>query len=268
MNGPKHSNESDMPSWADVTAAHKRIITLATVLDFRLFVTGYGMFFNDETEWCNGKYLFAFPMVSGRRAKLTHELRRRANEMTANMTSRLAAAVYQVNKQYIRAGSKKRIIFADTDRTYEGNPWCDGEDRSPFRHDTFFFNIWSDDLKSEGTVISDKNKSQSVVIGIGGINPKHVLMKLMTLTTMALDSVVGLRGLSPMTQRPRLRSLEGQGWPRMGSVHISLQVIDSGHFSASKDYFGDWKKAFHPKTFPLANIAARVYQTWLNLDPN
>ncbi|KAK4237627.1 hypothetical protein C8A03DRAFT_34430 [Achaetomium macrosporum] len=234
------------------------IMDLATVPDFKLFVTGYGRFFNDHTDWCNDKYLFPYKIPFWYRAELTRELRIKANAMTADLNTKIAEVVNNVNQQYINSGSKKRIYYIETDRTYENNRWRDGQYRVAWRDDTFFFNIRSDDLKPHGTVVA--GDPSPVIIDIGGIN---------TATCMdeAGDDSRMIRCVAAQ------QYAENSGDPSdLDVVYLAddgsgatIQIVDSGKFTSSGAILDKWAKAFHPKTYPLANIASRVYQNRIGL---
>lgn len=222
---------------------------------------GYGRFFNDHTDWCNKKNLFPYQVPFWYRADLTRVLRIKANTMTTNLNTRIIQVVNDVNQQYINSGSQKRIYYVDTDRTYENNRWCDGQDRDTWRDDTFFFNIKSDDLKPDGTVVAAD--SSPLVIDIGGINTDTCMDE----ADDADDDALMMRCVIAQ------QYAENSGSPSaLGVVYTAddgsgttIQIVDSGKFTTSGAVFEKWAKAFHPKTYPLANIAGRVYQNWMSL---
>jgi hypothetical protein len=219
---------------------------------------GYGRFFNEVTDWCNDLYLFPWivPWPSFSRAKLTKELRNQANALTIALNQRIVSIIHSVNQIYIDKGSQKRVYFVDTDETYQGDRWCDGEFRKGWRDDTLFFNVDSPDRKGDGSVVTQS--PDHLVVDIGGLNPA-------TCFDAADDA-----GDDTMMLRCVIAELYSQsGGAALGTVYTAddgsgatLQIVSTGKDVST---LSNTAKAFHPKTYPLANIAGRVYESWLNV---
>ncbi len=102
-----------------------------------------------------------------------------------------------------------------------------------------------------------------LVIDIGGIDPNTCL----DAADAADDDTLMLRCVVARQYADNSGSPSALGvvYPADDSSGASIQIVNSGKFTASGAILDKWAKAFHPKTYPLANIAGRVYQTWLGL---
>ncbi|KAK3368297.1 hypothetical protein B0H63DRAFT_488208 [Podospora didyma] len=247
---------------ANLTTSYTQIMNVATVPDFKLYVTGYGRFFNEHADWCSDLNLFPHKIPFWYRAKLTRELRQKCNDMTVKLNERIEEIVNDLNMQYVRAGSAKRIIFVDTDPVYENYRWCDGMKRDTWRDDTYFFNIKSNDYKGDGTLVAQPNTGP-IVIDIGGID----IRTCMDDADAADDDGLMLRCVIARQWADSgndVAQLNVPFPPEEGSAsRDTLTVINSGKFTPTPASTDAYAKAFHPKTYPLAKIASRIYQQWL-----
>lgn len=85
--------------------------------NFRLYVTSYAKFFNDETEQCNNITWSVLPWPFGNRQQLTREIRRDLNDMC----DALNGAV----KQAVDRNAAKNVQYIDWDVTMEGHRYCE-----------------------------------------------------------------------------------------------------------------------------------------------
>ncbi|KAL1904162.1 hypothetical protein Sste5344_010142 [Sporothrix stenoceras] len=241
---------------ANLTQTYQQILDTAEEPTFKLFVTGYARFFNEYTDWCNNKNLFP-NIFLGPRTKLTREVRARSNKLTENLNTVIEKTTIAVTAAYRRRNSQKSVIFVDVDKVYDGERWCDGNDRSSWRDDTYFFNAFSKDLKRDGTTAVDTNDLTPHVIDIGGINVNTCMDAADDandddfMTRCAIAMFYAGNSTAQATLGTIYKADDGNG--------PTLQIIDSGKFTTS----AIGQKAFHPKTYALSAVAGRVFEAWI-----
>ena len=99
---------------------YNAVLDAAAHPDFRLYVTGYARFFNENTTQCNDVD-FNYWKLPGRRNYLTKELRARINELVTMLGEEIAAAVERVNGDR----GEPRVVYVDYDRAFEGHRFCE-----------------------------------------------------------------------------------------------------------------------------------------------
>ncbi|CAK7222079.1 hypothetical protein SEUCBS140593_004775 [Sporothrix eucalyptigena] len=264
-----HSEDNCEKEWAKTTAsiasldpvrnltkANRDIMDTATVPNFRLFVTGYEAL-SFGVLWWSGP-------------PLTREPRTRANAMTLALNQVIYGTVLHVNSLYDHAGSQKWATYIDTDMLYENARWCDGSKRKSWRNDAYFFNVFSSDQLSDGSLYAGgasifpghpDTSHQSLVIDIGGLNFDTCLddandaendNMMMRYVAAQMYAAAGKSG--PST-RDALGTIYTTDDDSGGST---LKVVDDGGVTIN----AFWDKAFHPKTYSLGRVAGKVYHTW------
>ncbi|KAL8716869.1 MAG: hypothetical protein Q9225_005829 [Loekoesia sp. 1 TL-2023] len=106
---------------------------------FKVFVTGYAQFFNEQTLQCNGVSLK--PRWSPfARQYLTIELRQTLNRIARDLNTALRTAVMGAS-----VGAPNRVFFVDYDEQFNGHRFCDREEPNPDDPDTWFFTFGSNE---------------------------------------------------------------------------------------------------------------------------
>lgn len=99
--------------------------------EFRLFVTGYAQFFNQETTQCN-EVTFKPGWNPASPQYLTIERRTAMNG--------LALALNQALKSAVDGFPTQGVTYVDYDNGFEGHRFCDRDEPNPDDEDTWFFN--------------------------------------------------------------------------------------------------------------------------------
>ncbi|OJJ98707.1 hypothetical protein ASPACDRAFT_30615 [Aspergillus aculeatus ATCC 16872] len=131
-----------------LTAAYLSIMNKATNADFRLYVTGYPRFFNNETTTCDyssfhfwwGKYNGAW---DPRIVYLTTAMRTEMNGLVQQVNSVISAAISEANTVLGSAG----VVYVDVEPYFEGHRFCEDGVKEPdsSRDATYFFlSNWKD----------------------------------------------------------------------------------------------------------------------------
>ena len=133
----------------NLISVYTGILNMDTPKRFTLIVTGYGRFFNSETDRCNRETLSFSP--NGPR--LTNDLRRRLNEASINLNNKLKSVIEEVNARY----TDKFIRFYDIDPQFDRHRFCDVDDNGNERGDdwqsaSWFFYVAGKDALEDGTV--------------------------------------------------------------------------------------------------------------------
>lgn len=107
--------------------------------DFKVYVTGYAQFFNEQTTQCNH---ISFRPSWVRRAKqyLTIERRQRLNLIARELNLALKTAVMTAS-----VGAPNRVFFVDYDAQFNGHRFCDRDEPNPGDPDTWFLTYGSDE---------------------------------------------------------------------------------------------------------------------------
>ena len=130
---------------------------------FRLFMTGYAAFFNEDTIQCDG--------VSFRRcvapaplcwfdvlAVLSRKRRRNLNRLVTNLNARLAGIVDDFNGEFER----DVVTFVDYNKAFDGHRFCEEgvnePDYDPSR--SWFYNV---DTKDELSQVEDRQRLERVL---------------------------------------------------------------------------------------------------------
>ncbi|KAL8752518.1 MAG: hypothetical protein Q9184_005707 [Pyrenodesmia sp. 2 TL-2023] len=107
--------------------------------EFKVFVTGYAQFFNEDTPQCDKVSLK--PRWSPFAAQyLTTERRRTMNLIARDLNTALRAAVLRA-----RTTAPGRVLFVDYDSEFDGHRFCDRQEPNPNDPDTWFYTFGSDE---------------------------------------------------------------------------------------------------------------------------
>jgi hypothetical protein len=108
--------------------------------DFRLYVSGYARFFNENTTDCDQRSMGYWPW---RKPKITQDLRQKMNTMVLSLNTQIQNAITEVNKQW----GNDRVIYVDIDRSFELHRFCEPGVIEPDnnRGDTWFFLLQGSD---------------------------------------------------------------------------------------------------------------------------
>ncbi|KAI4122897.1 MAG: hypothetical protein LQ338_005562 [Usnochroma carphineum] len=106
-------------------------------LGFKVFVTGYAQFFNEQTTQCNSVSLK--PGWSPfERQYLTFERRQTLNKVARDLNAALKRAVLSAS-----LGAPGRVFFVEYDTQFNGHRFCDREEPNPTDPNTWFFTFGS-----------------------------------------------------------------------------------------------------------------------------
>ncbi|KAI4169785.1 MAG: hypothetical protein LQ343_005434 [Gyalolechia ehrenbergii] len=110
------------------------------VPDFKVYVTGYAQFFNEQTPQCNDVSFRPSWLPLARREYLTIDKRRALNTIARGLNAALATAVMRAS-----IGAPNRVFFVNYDQQFEGHRFCDREEPNPRDPDTWFFTFGSNE---------------------------------------------------------------------------------------------------------------------------
>jgi hypothetical protein len=125
---------------------------------FRLFITGYAAFFNEDTTQCDDvtfrRCVAPAPLcwfdVS---PTLTRKLRRNLNRLVTNLNARLAAIVEEFNNE----AGVATVAFVDFNKEFDGHRFCEmgvnEPDKDPTR--SWFYNT---DTKDDMSKVDDRQR--------------------------------------------------------------------------------------------------------------
>ncbi|RAK91934.1 mutanase [Aspergillus costaricaensis CBS 115574] len=142
--------------------AYLSIVNTATNVDFRLYVTGYPLFFNNETSTCDSSsFHYWWGAYKGpwdwRMVYLTTALRTEMNELVQQMNSVITAAISDANT----ALGSPRVVYVDVKSKFVGHEFCEEgvKEPDPSRDETYFFlSGWND------VIIDSQEMTTSAVI--------------------------------------------------------------------------------------------------------
>jgi hypothetical protein len=108
--------------------------------DFKVYVTGYAQFFNEQTTQCN--HVSFRPPWSQFLPKqyLTIERRQRLNLIARELNLALKTAVMTAS-----VGAPNRVFFVDYDAQFNGHRFCDRHEPNPEDPNTWFLTYGSDE---------------------------------------------------------------------------------------------------------------------------
>ncbi|KAL8891334.1 MAG: hypothetical protein Q9192_005757 [Flavoplaca navasiana] len=103
---------------------------------FKIYVTGYAQFFNEQTTQCNGVSFRPDFLKRILKAKqyLTMEKRQALNRLARDLNAGLREAVMKAS-----LGAPDRVFFIDYDRHFHGHRFCDRVEPNPNDAETWFF---------------------------------------------------------------------------------------------------------------------------------
>jgi len=106
--------------------------------DFKVYVTGYAQFFNEQTTQCNHVSFRPFRSVFAPQY-LTIERRQTLNMIARELNLALKTAVMTAS-----VGAPNRVFFVDYDAQFNGHRFCDRDEPNPEDPDTWFLTYGSD----------------------------------------------------------------------------------------------------------------------------
>lgn len=138
--------------------AYLSIVNTATNADFRLYVTGYPLFFNNETSTCDSSsFHYWWGAYKGpwdwRMVYLTTALRTEMNELVQQMNSVITAAISDANT----ALGSPRVVYVDVKSNFVGHEFCEEgvKEPDPSRDETYFFlSGWNDVIIDSQEMVS------------------------------------------------------------------------------------------------------------------
>ncbi|CAF9919227.1 MAG: hypothetical protein HETSPECPRED_003979 [Heterodermia speciosa] len=111
--------QNDLPAKLDSTIL--AILNQADKPGFRLYMTGYAGFWNNETTQCNDVSFNFWETKPSDRANLTQELRTTMNTMLSTLNNQISAAVARANDHDLRSP----VVFVDYSPSFAGHRYCD-----------------------------------------------------------------------------------------------------------------------------------------------
>ncbi|KAI4086804.1 MAG: hypothetical protein LQ344_007280 [Seirophora lacunosa] len=109
--------------------------------NFKVYVTGYAQFFNEQNLQCN--FVSLKPSWSPfARQYLTIDLRQALNKIARDLNAVLQTAVMRAN-----IGAPRRVFFINYDDLFEGHRFCDREEPNPNDPETWFFTLGSNEAE-------------------------------------------------------------------------------------------------------------------------
>ena len=113
-------------------------------LNFKVYVTGYAQFFNEQTPQCNN-VSFKPSWSPFPRQYLTTAKRQTLNKIARDLNASLKNAVMAAS-----VGAPDRVFFVDYDTQFNGHRFCDREERNPNDPNTWFFTFGSNEAAIGG----------------------------------------------------------------------------------------------------------------------
>lgn len=122
----------------DVIAAALRKGTARVGQGFKVYVTGYAQFFNEQTTQCN--HVTFRPALSPFPPEyLTIERRKALNKLARDLNTALKTAVATAS-----ISAPNKVFFVDYDEKFEGHRFCDREEPNAKDPDTWFLTFGSE----------------------------------------------------------------------------------------------------------------------------
>jgi hypothetical protein len=252
---------------ANLTLAMTQILDQMEATNFRLYVTGYAQFFNEDTYLCESKRMLPID-IHNKIPLLTSELRFRANRAVVELNNAINRAINTVNGQ---RQDNRKATFVDIDPLYEGNRFC--EDRSNWKSGAWFFSAFGSDI---GTASFDVTPDQAPDLS------SHATASVVTIdltsvnTTTCDDGSDDMGSLYDGFQCELAKYIED-------NIHVlkasdlfnrtsedsddptTYNIVPPGGIAGvtvpQLGPFNPWKM-FHPKTIGLAATASKVHLFW------
>lgn len=111
--------------------------------DFKVYVTGYAQFFNEQTTQCN-HVSFRRPPAILAKQYLTIQRRQKLNLIARELNLALKTAVMTAS-----VGAPNRVFFVDYDAQFNGHRFCDRHEPNAQDPDTWFLTYGSDEAAIE-----------------------------------------------------------------------------------------------------------------------
>ncbi|KAK3901862.1 SGNH hydrolase-type esterase domain-containing protein [Staphylotrichum tortipilum] len=219
----------------DAARAPGRLIT-----SFRLVVTGYPHFFNEETTDCNSRHMSFWGFAEPNKQYLTVERRKQLNKLVSDMNNVVKAAAETVSK----ASTFGQVVFVSIDELFEGHRFCEPGVTEPNNKtpNTWFFLLQGRDVSPDGSLLPPSYPDEPV-----------------NLVPSECDAI--LNGDTPPL---------GDGW---GEFMLCAAQQGTAEGNQLADWITDdsdgnllggigipeaWGKAFHPKSIGHARIKQAI----------
>lgn len=226
----------------DLKKVYRGILNTVQTPHFTLIMTGYAVFFNSETSYCNNKSLRPLPWGAGG-PKLSKKERRKLNVLTHRLNDKIRGIVAEVNAEY----KNKWIRFYNIDPQFEGHRFCDVDGKSNewtgdnFKDKAWFLTVFGEDIKADGIEVLDENS-------LDAINLRTMDLSQCSPTATIEDPMFHACMYAEMIQA--------------SGAEEPLEEADGTDFIVTEVQL---EKAFHPKTIAHAVSAERTYQNFRSL---
>ncbi|KAK4118392.1 SGNH hydrolase [Parathielavia appendiculata] len=219
----------------DAAKAPGKLIT-----SFRLVVTGYARFFNEETTDCNNRHISFWGLLEPNKQYLTVERRKALNKLVSDMNEVVKAAAEKVSRE----SEFGQVVFVPIDELFEGHRFCEPDVKEPDNKNpnSWFFLLQGRDAAPDGSLLPPSYPDEPV-----------------NLTPSECEAL--LNGTTPPL---------GDGWgefmlcsAQQGTAE-GKQLADwitddtDGNLSGGINIPEAWGKAFHPKSIGHARIRQAI----------
>ncbi|KAJ4293023.1 hypothetical protein N0V88_005687 [Collariella sp. IMI 366227] len=121
------------------------------IVQFRLVVTGYPRFFNEDTTGCNDKHMSFWGLVEPKKQYLTVERRKALNKLVTDMNNVVKAAAETVSRDSLFG----QVVFVSIDELFEGHRFCEQGVNEPDNKtpNTWFFLLQGRDAAPDGSLL-------------------------------------------------------------------------------------------------------------------
>lgn len=136
--GSSDQIKNNLPSKLDSTIL--AILSQVSNSGFKLYMTGYAAFWNNETTPCNNVSFNFWETKPEDRANLTQELRTSMNDMLGDLNAEISAAVKRANNH----DERKPVVFVDYNDAFSGHRYCEEgmKEPDPDNEDRWFQENW------------------------------------------------------------------------------------------------------------------------------
>jgi hypothetical protein len=221
---------------AKIDSVIKKIVTEGkkNTEHFKLYVTGYGQFFNDEDPYCDGVTFArnAKPNDGKNHVMMTRELRRDFNAMSKMLNIAIKQAIE-------RNSESSTVKYIDVDAMLNGNRFCEPGVKEPDQDNTksAFFHYPYSRVKEDGPVID------------------------------YLNQVASTNSLSWDPKQTLWRDYMEDFWSKVDEQALKDAMGDVGAQNTwdvfFRDFVGPRVKIFHPRPSLHANIYEAVVRQYL-----
>ena len=201
-------------------------------LDFRLYVTGYAQFFNEDDPQCDDvSWTYWSQNKNNGAPKLTRDKRKTFNNMAKALNAQIQAAV----KEYEKYGAK----FIDYDDAFEGHRYCEAGVKEPEPNNK---NLWFYELNTDTALSSDEESRMYDTLAFCRAKRSELSIVL---------------GGSQEVQNLDYYSILNK---------VSMALEEDKSFKAAGTYLGTWVRVFHPQRHGIDAIVRSFPGTGSLLD--